>query len=82
MDYIEIFTTHNIFMSIMALGGTWVLYQLLVMLYNLSPFHPLSQIPGPMLARASYLPEFYYDFIKYGKYTKRIQQMHDDYGKR
>ncbi|KAI1085096.1 cytochrome P450 [Whalleya microplaca] len=62
------------------LMGTWVTFKLLTVLYNLSSLHPLSHIPGPRLARATYLPEIYYDCIKYGRYTKQIQQMHNEYG--
>ncbi|OTB09420.1 hypothetical protein M426DRAFT_315977 [Hypoxylon sp. CI-4A] len=62
------------------LVATWVGYHVFIILYNLSPFHPLSHIPGYWLARASYLPEFYYDMIKYGQYTKQIQKMHEKYG--
>ncbi|OTA59664.1 cytochrome P450 [Hypoxylon sp. EC38] len=59
--------------------GVWVVYHLFSILYHLSPFHPLSHIPGPKLAR-TYLAEFYYDFILYGRYTRRIQDMHNEYG--
>ncbi|KAI0382256.1 cytochrome P450 [Hypomontagnella monticulosa] len=76
----EFLTAQNTLLSVISMTGAWVLYQLFVMLYNLSPLHPLSHIPGPLLARASFLPEFYYDFVKYGKYTKQIQRMHDEYG--
>lgn len=55
-------------------------YRLLVILYNVSPFHPLSPIPGPKLAAATYLPEFYYDVICVGKYTTKIREMHEKYG--
>ncbi|KAK8001027.1 hypothetical protein PG991_013249 [Apiospora marii] len=59
---------------------TFLAYHLILVAWNLSPFHPLSHIPGPRLAAATYLPEFYYDTIKYGRYTRKIQQMHEKYG--
>ncbi|KAI0178737.1 cytochrome P450 [Hypoxylon sp. FL1284] len=62
------------------LVGSWVVYHLLRIIYNLSPFHPLSSVPGPILSRATHLPEFYYELIKFGRYTKRIEQMHREYG--
>ena len=61
--------------------GLWLLFKALQALYNISPFHPLSSIPGPRLAAATYLPEFYYDVVKFGCYTKEISQMHKTYGK-
>ncbi|KAI1777461.1 cytochrome P450 [Hypoxylon cercidicola] len=81
MKSIELLLSQGTMMPfVLIIIGGWATYRLLVILYNLSPFHPLSHIPGPTLARATYLPEFYYDFIKYGRYTKRIQKMHDKYG--
>lgn len=55
-------------------------YRLLLILYNISPLHPLSPIPGPKLAAATYFPEFYYDVICVGKYTTKIREMHEEYG--
>ena len=42
---------------------------------------PLSNIPGPKLAAASHWYEFYYDVILKGRYTWRIREMHEEYGK-
>ncbi|KAL2151657.1 hypothetical protein VTH82DRAFT_6755 [Thermothelomyces myriococcoides] len=58
----------------------WVAYQIALMLYNISPFHPLSRFPGPKIAAASYLYEAYYDWILVGRYGKVIKRMHDKYG--
>ncbi|KAF2438309.1 cytochrome P450 [Karstenula rhodostoma CBS 690.94] len=66
--------------SVFLLVGVWLLYQLLKALYNVSPLHPLSHFPGPKLAAATYLPEFYYDVVKFGCYTKEIGAMHEKYG--
>lgn len=63
-----------------TLVAVFLAYRLLVLLYNISPLHPLSSIPGPRLAAATYLPEFYYDVICLGKYTTKISQMHEQYG--
>ena len=69
---------------------TWTLFKLLsvfFVLYVLSLyvyriyFDPLSKIPGPKLAAASLWYEFYYDVIKEGRYTWKIWEMHDKYGK-
>lgn len=64
-----------------GLVGLWLLLKAAQALYNISPLHPLSKIPGPRLAAATYLPEFYYDVIKFGCYTKEIGRMHQIYGK-
>ncbi|KAF5531585.1 cytochrome P450 oxidoreductase [Fusarium mexicanum] len=65
---------------IAALIAAWLVFKVLQALYNVSPFHPLSKIPGPKLAAATYLPEFYYDVILVGRYTHAIKQMHEKYG--
>ncbi|KAL7621992.1 hypothetical protein AAE478_007493 [Parahypoxylon ruwenzoriense] len=80
MHPLESPTSRFMMASFAYVVAIWVLYQLLKALYNLSRFHPLNHIPGPTLARATYLPEFYYDVIKHGRYTKQIRQMHDKYG--
>ncbi|KAI1380485.1 cytochrome P450 [Hypoxylon crocopeplum] len=80
MELTELLKIYNATVLVNCLLGSWVLYQFLTALYNISSFHPLSHIPGPKLARATYLLEFYYDLIKYGRYTKRIKRMHDEYG--
>ncbi|KAK8875095.1 trichodiene oxygenase [Apiospora arundinis] len=64
----------------LILVGGGLTYQVILAVWNLSPFHPLSHIPGPRLAAATYLPEFYYDTIKYGRYTQQIKKMHEKYG--
>ena len=66
---------------ILACLGLWVLYKVLQAVYYVSPLHPLSGIPGPKLAAATYLPEFWYDVVKYGCYTKEIARLHRVYGK-
>ncbi|CAI7611117.1 unnamed protein product [Penicillium glandicola] len=43
-------------------------------------FHPLSRFPGPKLAAATFLYEFYYDVIKGGMYIWEIERMHEKYG--
>jgi hypothetical protein len=43
-------------------------------------FHPLSKFPGPKLAAATFLYEFYYDVVKSGMYIWEIERMHEKYG--
>ncbi|KAH8664069.1 cytochrome P450 [Xylariales sp. PMI_506] len=66
--------------NVLVVCGTWVVYQLLKALYNISPLHPLSKVPGPKLAAATYLPEFYHDVVLGGRYTHTIRKMHETYG--
>ncbi|KAK7952551.1 cytochrome P450 [Apiospora aurea] len=72
-----VLTTWNTLLSIAA---TWAAYKILQAAYNLSPLHPLSHIPGPRLAAASYLPELYWDVVCGGRYTRQIRDMHRIYG--
>jgi hypothetical protein len=48
-------------------------------LYRLT-LHPLAKFPGPKLAGATYLYEFYFDGINVGSYTIEIARMHEIYG--
>ncbi|KAF2870695.1 cytochrome P450 [Massariosphaeria phaeospora] len=43
-------------------------------------FSPVATFPGPRLAALTYWYEFYYDVIRKGSYTWRIQDLHDKYG--
>ena len=72
----SILTLRNAF----SLVVVWLAYQILKALYNVSPLHPLSGIPGPKLAAATYIPEFYHDVVKFGCFTKEIKRMHEKYG--
>lgn len=64
----------------LVLAGVWLVYKLLEAAYNVSPLHPLSHVPGPKLAAATYLPEFYHDVVLFGRYTNQIRRMHEQYG--
>lgn len=69
------------FKSVATIVGVWFLYRLSVVLYNISPFHPLSRFPGPKIAAVSYLYEAYYDWWRVGRYGKVIRDMHERYGR-
>ncbi|ETS81109.1 hypothetical protein PFICI_06111 [Pestalotiopsis fici W106-1] len=73
-------TAHLTTQNALLLLGLWLGYRIALALWNISPLHPLSRIPGPKLAAATYLPEFYYDAIRFGRYTQQIKKMHDEYG--
>ncbi|KAH8654957.1 cytochrome P450 [Tricladium varicosporioides] len=69
----------------MALG-VWQSSILLVVLYVLSGIFyrlylsPISKIPGPKLAAATWWYEYYHDIINYGKYIFKINNLHEKYG--
>ncbi|KAI0387424.1 cytochrome P450 [Hypomontagnella monticulosa] len=71
-----VLTARHVFILICG----WLGYHVLRALWNISPFHPLSHIPGPKLAAATYLPEFWHDVVKFGRYTHEIKKMHEIYG--
>ncbi|KAF2119463.1 putative P450 monooxygenase [Lophiotrema nucula] len=64
---------------ILILLSSYLLYLLSLAIYRLS-LDPLRKFPGPRLAAATQLYEFYYDFIAGGQYTFRILEMHKKYG--
>ncbi|KAL2793511.1 cytochrome P450 [Aspergillus keveii] len=60
-------------------GAAAFIYLLARTIYRLY-FHPLSHIPGPKLAAATHLYEFYYDVWRGGLYLFEIEKMHQQYG--
>jgi cytochrome P450 len=41
---------------------------------------PISKIPGPKLAAATWWYEYYHDIVTYGKYIFKVMDMHKQYG--
>ncbi|KAL2281069.1 hypothetical protein FJTKL_12089 [Diaporthe vaccinii] len=66
--------------SLLGIIVIWALFKLSTFLYNISPFHPLSQFPGPKLAHMTFCYEAWYDLVNTGRYTSKIEQMHKQYG--
>jgi len=64
---------------LLLLLGATVAYYAARTVYRLY-FHPLRNIPGPKLAAASRVYEFYYDVIKGGTFLFQIEKMHEKYG--
>lgn len=64
---------------IFSLGVGYLVYAILICIYRIT-LHPLHQFPGPKLAAATYAYELWYDAILGGRYTRRIQELHDIYG--
>lgn len=70
---------HGLLRPLVAVAAICLLHRLCKTFYNLF-LHPLRDIPGPRLAAATYLPEFYYDVVCVGRYTAEIGKMHEKYG--
>ncbi|EJD50437.1 cytochrome P450 [Auricularia subglabra TFB-10046 SS5] len=78
----------TLFVASLALEGTWPLARLLlcylaalsssVVLYRLSPFHPLARYPGPVLARVSGFWAVLQAFD--GKQHVVYRRLHERYG--
>lgn len=64
----------------LAVVALLVLFCLRVLIYRLYA-HPLAGFPGPSLAAATFLYEFYFDVIKGGMYIWEIERMHEQFGK-
>lgn len=64
---------------LLALSLSVVLFSLLLVLYRLY-LHPLAPIPGPKLAAVTRWYEFYYDVVRKGDYTRKIEELHEIYG--
>ena len=58
----------------------FIAYILGVVLHRLY-FSPLAKFPGPKLAALTLWYEAYYDIVKCGKYTFKLKELHDKYGK-
>ncbi|KAJ4296097.1 hypothetical protein N0V88_004799 [Collariella sp. IMI 366227] len=57
-----------------------ILYYTTLFLYRIT-LHPLAHFPGPKLAGATFLYEFYYDLFPHKlRYLWKIEQLHRQYG--
>lgn len=57
-----------------------LLYMIYLAIYRLY-FSPLAAFPGPKIAAATGLYEFYYDWWLSGQYIFEVEKMHKKYGK-
>ena len=71
----------NTMISLSAAAALYVgLHNIILVIYRLG-FSNLSSFPWPKVAAATYWYEFYYDWLKGGKYIFVIEEMHKQYGK-
>ncbi|PYH92813.1 putative benzoate 4-monooxygenase cytochrome P450 [Aspergillus ellipticus CBS 707.79] len=59
--------------------GCYLAYAVALLIYRFF-FHPLAHIPGPTLAKATYLFEWYYDLYLGGQLTFHLKDLHQKYG--
>jgi hypothetical protein len=69
---------HSHITSILLGVTTYLVFRTFYRIY----FHPLSRIPGPKLAAATHLYEFYYDIVCGGRFLFQIEKLHKQYGDR
>ncbi|KAI9701845.1 MAG: hypothetical protein M1836_001189 [Candelina mexicana] len=66
-------------LSVAIVATAFLVYCIAGVIYRLY-LSPIAKFPGPKLAATTLWFEFYYDIIKRGQYTFRIQEMHEKYG--
>jgi hypothetical protein len=64
------------FLSLSIVGVLFLIERIIWRLY----LCPTARFPGPLWAKLSFSCEFYYEWIKPGKFYERIHQMHEKYG--
>lgn len=70
----------SILLNSVIYGGVFsLLYAATLLAYRFF-FHPHSLIPGPPIAKATYLYEWYYDLYLDGQFTYNLKALHKKYG--
>ena len=65
---------------ISSLVVSYLIYLFGLVIYRLY-FHPLAKFPGPKYAAISRWHEFYYEVVKKGQFTFKVQELHKQYGR-
>lgn len=66
---------------LLSLSALALIYSISLVIYRLY-FSPLAGFPGPKLAAATGLYEFYFDWWLNGQYIFQLEKMHKKYGNR
>lgn len=69
----------SLWVCLRYLVGVWLLHITSLLAYR-AIWHPLASYPGPILARVTYLYEFWFDVVLGGRYTREIGGLHAQYG--
>lgn len=63
--------------------GLYVLSKIVIVLYRISPLHPLAKVPGPTIAAATWWFRTYWEVWPHaGEMTNELHRLHAKYGKR
>lgn len=73
-------TTGLQIISLQSVAVGILLYVTGLVVYRLY-LHPLAKFPGPKLAAVTRWYEAYFDVIQNGQYTRKIWELHRQYGK-
>ena len=68
------------FVTPAAYAASFSLVQIAALILHRLFFHPLKHIPGPTLAGATYLYEWYHDIYVSGQYTFKLKELHRRHG--
>lgn len=68
------------FHLVAAIFGAYFSYHTVLILYRLSPFHPLARFPGPRISHATQWYRTYYEVFKGGVMSKQLKKLHEVYG--
>ncbi|KAL2831877.1 putative benzoate 4-monooxygenase cytochrome P450 [Aspergillus pseudoustus] len=59
--------------------GLYLAYLAVIVTYRLT-LHPLARVPGPRLAKITYLYEWYHDLYLLGQFPFKLKGLHQEYG--
>lgn len=79
LDFIALLSSVGVVwlaVSLSILLSAFAIYTIIVLIY----FHPLSHVPGPKLAAATFLYQTWYCFVGGSRFYQRITQLHEIYG--
>lgn len=65
-----------LYLAVLAVFGSFI-YTIIYNIYR----HPLAHVPGPVLARATYLYQSYFGLVGGSRYYYQIGKLHEKYGK-
>ena len=76
--YLYLETSRLLYSLVLAYGAYWALLVTFTTVYRLSPFHPLSSYPGPVITRVTRLWTAY--MMVTGNLHRFIHELHERYG--